>query len=82
MALFHAVVWTDHQSAQVLQFDAEHLQTEKIRAHTHEELGGALDGERGVAGPEERGGESIPHEGGIVSDDDGLGGDRGAGHRS
>ena len=35
MTLFHAVVWTDHQSAQVLQFDAEHVQGEKIKAHTH-----------------------------------------------
>ena len=35
MSLFHAVVWTDHQSAQVLQFDAEHVQAEKIKAHTH-----------------------------------------------
>ncbi len=35
MTLFHAVVWTDHQSAQVLQFDAEHVVSEKIHAHTH-----------------------------------------------
>ena len=35
MSLFHAVVWTDHQSAQVLQFDAEHVVAQKIRAHTH-----------------------------------------------
>jgi hypothetical protein len=35
MSLFHAVVWTDHQSAQVLQFDAEHVLANKIRAHTH-----------------------------------------------
>ncbi|MBC7780440.1 MAG: hypothetical protein H7125_10095 [Proteobacteria bacterium] len=35
MTQFHAVVWTDHQSAQVLQFDAEHVQAQKIRAHTH-----------------------------------------------
>ncbi len=35
MTLFHAVLWTDHQSAQVLQFDAEHVQTEKVKAHTH-----------------------------------------------
>src|SRR4249920_1738245 len=35
MSLFHAVVWTDHQSAQVLQFDAEHIQAQKVRAHTH-----------------------------------------------
>ena len=35
MSLFHAVVWTDHQSAQVLQFDAEHVLAHKVRAHTH-----------------------------------------------
>jgi stalled ribosome rescue protein Dom34 len=35
MTLFHAVVWIDHQSAQILQFDAEHVQGEKIKAHTH-----------------------------------------------
>lgn len=35
MSLFHAVVWTDHQSAQVLQFDAEHVLANKIKAHTH-----------------------------------------------
>ena len=35
MTLFHAVVWTDHQSAQVLQFDAEHVVAEKVRARTH-----------------------------------------------
>lgn len=35
MSLFHAVVWTDHQSAQVLQFDAEHVLAQKVRAHSH-----------------------------------------------
>ena len=35
MTLFHAVVWTDHQSAQVLQFDAEHVVASKVRTHTH-----------------------------------------------
>ena len=35
MSLFHAVVWIDHQSAQVLQFDAEHVQAQKIKAHSH-----------------------------------------------
>ncbi len=35
MTLFHAVVWIDHQSAQVLQFDAEHVQAQKVKAHTH-----------------------------------------------
>ena len=35
MTTFHAVVFVDHQQAQVLQFDAEHVRTEKIKAHTH-----------------------------------------------
>jgi hypothetical protein len=35
MSLFHAVVWTDHQSAQVLQFDSEHVEVHKVKAHSH-----------------------------------------------
>lgn len=35
MSLFHAVVWLDHHSANILQFDAEHVQAEKVKAHTH-----------------------------------------------
>ena len=35
MSLFHAVVWIDHHSAQVLQFDAEHVQAQKVKAHSH-----------------------------------------------
>ncbi len=35
MSLFHAVVWIDHHSAQILQFDAEHVQASKVKAHTH-----------------------------------------------
>jgi hypothetical protein len=35
MTMFHAVVWLDHQSAQVLQFDAEHVQAQKVKSHTH-----------------------------------------------
>ena len=35
MSLFHAVVWTDHQTAQVLQFDTEHVLAHKVRTHTH-----------------------------------------------
>jgi hypothetical protein len=35
MSLSHAVVWTDHQTAQVLHFDAEHIRTQKIRSHHH-----------------------------------------------
>lgn len=35
MSLFHAVVQIDHQKAQVLQFDAEHVVAERVKAHTH-----------------------------------------------
>ncbi|MEO7728997.1 MAG: hypothetical protein ABIS45_17225 [Burkholderiales bacterium] len=35
MSLFHAVVWTDHHSAQVLQFDSAHVQAQKVEEHTH-----------------------------------------------
>ena len=35
MTLFHAVVWIDHQSAQILQFDAEHVQAQRVKAHAH-----------------------------------------------
>lgn len=33
--MFHAVAWVDHHGAQVLQFDAEHMQAQKVKAHTH-----------------------------------------------
>jgi hypothetical protein len=36
MALFHAVVRTDHQSADVLQFDADQVVVQKLKAHTHD----------------------------------------------
>lgn len=35
MTLLHAVVWIDHQSAQILQFDAEHVRSSKVKAHSH-----------------------------------------------
>jgi len=35
MSLSHAVVLIDHQSAQVLQFDAEHAQSQKVKSHHH-----------------------------------------------
>jgi len=35
MTMFHAVAWVDHHSAQVLQFDAEHVQAQKVKAHSH-----------------------------------------------
>jgi hypothetical protein len=35
MTMFHAVVWLDHQKAQILQFDAEHVQASKVKSHTH-----------------------------------------------
>lgn len=36
MTMFHAVVWTDHESAQVLQFDADHVQAQKVKSHNHQ----------------------------------------------
>lgn len=35
MTTFHAVVRIDHQQAEVLQFDAEHVQAQKVKTHTH-----------------------------------------------
>ncbi len=35
MSHSHAVVWTDHQTAKVLQFDAEHVRAAKVRGHKH-----------------------------------------------
>ena len=35
MTHFHAVVWIDHQNAQILQFDAEQVQASKVKAHSH-----------------------------------------------
>lgn len=35
MSLFHAVVFVDHHHAQVLQFDAEQTQLQKIHEHQH-----------------------------------------------
>ena len=35
MTTQHAIVQVDHHSAQILQFDAEHVQAQRIKAHTH-----------------------------------------------
>ncbi len=35
MLLSHAVVLINHQNAQILQFDAEHVEAHKVKAHTH-----------------------------------------------
>lgn len=35
MTTIYAVVRIDHQSAHVLHFDAEHVESQKIKAHTH-----------------------------------------------
>ncbi len=35
MALFHAVVRVDHHSAQILQFDPDHVESQKLKAHSH-----------------------------------------------
>lgn len=36
MTTLHAVVFIDHAQAQVLQFDAEHVQAERVKTHTHQ----------------------------------------------
>jgi stalled ribosome rescue protein Dom34 len=36
MTTRHAVVWIDHQQAQVLQFDAEHVASGTVKAHHHQ----------------------------------------------
>ena len=35
MTTFHAVVRIDHKTAEILQFDAEHVQAQRIKAHSH-----------------------------------------------
>lgn len=35
MPSYHAVAFVDHHSAQVLQFDPEHTQEQKLHEHTH-----------------------------------------------
>jgi len=35
MSRTHAVVWTDHRAAQVLELDADHVEAQKVRAHNH-----------------------------------------------
>ncbi len=35
MSLFHAVVWIDHHNAQIMQFTADQVQTQKIKEHSH-----------------------------------------------
>ena len=35
MTLFHAVALVDHQSAQILQFDTEHVQAQKVKSSSH-----------------------------------------------
>jgi hypothetical protein len=35
MSLFHAVAFVDHQSAQVLQFSADHVVERKLHEHLH-----------------------------------------------
>lgn|SRR5512138_619365 len=35
MSLTHAVIFTDHEAARVLHFDAEHVQAQKVRASSH-----------------------------------------------
>ena len=48
------------------------IDAREIGAHAGEQLHGALDGERGVTGAEQRLYETVAHEGGVVGNDDGL----------
>jgi stalled ribosome rescue protein Dom34 len=35
MTSFHAVLWIDHQTARIQQFDAEHVQVDTLHPHAH-----------------------------------------------
>jgi hypothetical protein len=35
MSVTHAVVWTDHQSARLLRFDAAHVEKQKVHSTSH-----------------------------------------------
>jgi stalled ribosome rescue protein Dom34 len=35
MSKSHVVVWADHQSAQILTLEADHVQEHKVRSHSH-----------------------------------------------
>lgn len=35
MSFVHAVVWIDHTTAQVLQFNSEQVNAQKVKSHTH-----------------------------------------------
>ena len=35
MTTFHAVLWCDHHTAQLLQFDADHHSSQRLQAHPH-----------------------------------------------
>ena len=35
MSLARALLWIDHRSAKVLQFDKEHVEAHKVEAHSH-----------------------------------------------
>jgi stalled ribosome rescue protein Dom34 len=35
MSIPHAVVLIDHHTAQVVQFDADHVKSQKVKAHSH-----------------------------------------------
>ncbi|MEO8938139.1 MAG: hypothetical protein ABI277_14690 [Burkholderiaceae bacterium] len=35
MTMIHAVVWTDHHSANIVQFDADEVVAKKVQEHTH-----------------------------------------------
>ena len=56
------------------EIEDDQIDSREVGAHAREQLRGALHRERGMTGAEEGRGEAVPHEGGVVGDDDGLGG--------
>jgi len=54
------------------EIENDKIDAREVGAHPDEQLRRALHGERRVPGTEKGGGKSIPHEGGVVGDDDGF----------
>jgi hypothetical protein len=55
------------------EIEYDQVDPREVGAHAREKLRGALDGERGVPGAQQRRGKAVPHERGIIGNDNGLG---------
>ena len=56
------------------EIEYDQIDLREVGAYAGEQLRGALHRERGMTGAEEGRSEAVPHESGVVCDDDGLGG--------